>query len=166
MKHVRKTGSCWLWIGSSSGNGYGGFKTSDGYKHLAHRKAFELFKGKIPKGRQVLHKCDVRRCVNPDHLYLGDHAQNMADRDARGRTAKGDRSGARVHPERRPHGERHGMAKTTEREVREIRAQYDRGMSRAAIARNVSISAATVGLIVRRITWKHVADETQQMVAQ
>ena len=74
---------CWNWKSSIRGNGYGAFFTHflpQGRKcHGAHRFAWTLVKGKIPKGLWVLHKCDNRLCVNPEHLFLGDRVANMKD---------------------------------------------------------------------------------------
>ncbi len=80
-------GPCWDWTASLGNHGYGvlglGGRT-DG-KDLAHRISWELSKGDIPEGVCVLHKCDRRSCVNPDHLFLGSKADNTADMVAKGR---------------------------------------------------------------------------------
>jgi hypothetical protein len=76
LRHVSpepNTG-CWLWIGASYSNGYGTIDNTG-----AHRVSFEIYNGKIPEGMQVLHRCDVRPCVNPEHLFLGDRFINMRD---------------------------------------------------------------------------------------
>jgi len=74
---------CWVWQSSIRGNGYGAFFTHlqpEGRKcHGAHRYSWELSNGAIPEGLWVLHKCDNRICVNPDHLFLGDRTDNMRD---------------------------------------------------------------------------------------
>jgi hypothetical protein len=81
---------CWLWMASCRPNGYGQF-VKDGRRRpkrkvdYAHRVSWELFCGEIPKGLQVLHKCDVPCCVNPDHLFLGTQIQNMQDCLSKGR---------------------------------------------------------------------------------
>lgn len=77
---------CWLWDGSAGSHGYGDL--SFGHKHyLAHRLSYETYIGPIPKGMFVMHKCDVRLCVNPDHLTIGSNKENMADKCEKGRWA-------------------------------------------------------------------------------
>ena len=79
---------CILWTASLRGsNNYGSFRTDR--THVAHRLAWELTRGPIPEGVQVNHKCDVPRCVNPEHLYLGSHGDNMRDKTERGRGVRG-----------------------------------------------------------------------------
>lgn len=75
---------CWLYVGAWDGGGYGIFRIVGTIR--AHRASWIIYRGKIPGDLFVLHKCDCRICVNPDHLYLGTQAQNIRDRDSRGRT--------------------------------------------------------------------------------
>ena len=76
---INKTDSCWLWTSHKQGQyGYGGF-TVRHRTYSAHRISWMIYKGEIPKGILVLHKCDVPMCVNPDHLYLGTCADNHRD---------------------------------------------------------------------------------------
>lgn len=76
---------CWMWSAGKTGQGYGAFSI-DGKNRPAHRVSYELFKGPIPEGLFVCHDCDTPACVNPDHLFLGTHQDNMDDRSKKGRT--------------------------------------------------------------------------------
>jgi hypothetical protein len=86
----RDASGCWLWTGALNTKGYGQFPTGSAY--LVHRLAYRFAHGSVPHGRLVLHRCDVRSCVNPDHLFLGSALDNVADMIAKGR-----RAGPRTH---------------------------------------------------------------------
>lgn len=115
---------CWPWLGAGKGNGYG--HTSRG---PAHRVSYELFVGPVPNGMDVCHKCDNRACVNPDHLFLGTRAENMADMKAKGRGAGGCRKHLR------------------ESQVQEIRRRLSVGIPQAEIARTMNVNRGTVSAI-------------------
>lgn len=103
---VNKTDGCWLWTGSKNSSGYGDLNFMQQHV-LAHRLAWTLENGEIPKGLLVLHRCDTPLCVRPAHLFVGTDADNVADAVCKGR----------VHM-------RITRAKLNEDQVREIRAAY------------------------------------------
>lgn len=79
---------CWEWAGHRTGRGYGRIGVS-GRLMYSHRLAYEAWVGPIPDGMHVLHRCDNPPCINPAHLFLGTDAENVRDRDGKGRTARG-----------------------------------------------------------------------------
>lgn len=85
---INEETGCWLWQSSKYQNGYGWLKVF-GKVVSAHRFSYELHRGKIPDGMEILHSCDVRCCVNPAHLRVGTHAENMAEAYERGRFKSG-----------------------------------------------------------------------------
>lgn len=86
---VDESSGCWIWQGGRRGNmGYGAI-TDRGKPMSAHRAAWIMYNGQIPDGLLVCHKCDNPRCVNPAHLFLGTHQDNMDDRTAKNRQSQG-----------------------------------------------------------------------------
>lgn len=136
---TRRQGDCLMWTGAinKGAGGYGWFRLK-GRETLAHRASWELHKGEIPKGEQVLHKCDVRLCVNPDHLFLGSNGDNVNDKVMKGRQAR---------------GEGHIPNGLSEDVVLAIRSAS--GTTREIGAR-FGVSSSTVSLIKRRKTWRHL----------
>ncbi|MCI0564461.1 MAG: HNH endonuclease [Nitrososphaera sp.] len=86
---IDKTETCWLWTGKKKCSGYGLIPKGGPGKNSpalrVHRVMWELTFGPIPEGQKILHKCDVRHCVNPEHLFLGTQADNLADCKDKGR---------------------------------------------------------------------------------
>ena len=79
LKKVLKTETCWIWKGALNNHGYGQFSIN--YKNItSHRASWIFHKGEIPKGKLICHHCDNRKCVNPEHLYIGTHKTNALDR--------------------------------------------------------------------------------------
>jgi hypothetical protein len=87
MAKVNKTETCWLWTGGIIVRGYpyGLFRVDRSPMKLAHRVSYELHKGEIPDGLNVLHTCDNPRCVNPEHLFVGTQKENIQDMNRKGR---------------------------------------------------------------------------------
>lgn len=146
---------CFIWTDAVSPKGYGWFRIADKNKR-AHRVSYELFNGDIGD-LHVLHKCDNPFCVNPDHLFLGSNADNMEDRGKKGRTARGDRSGARKHPNSVVRGEKSASSILTEKSVLSIRKLYDSNeFSQTDLSRMFGVIQPTISQIVRRKTWAHI----------
>ncbi len=129
---------CWLWTGHQYTNRYGQIGVN-GSQVRANRLSWELHKGPIPKGLNVLHHCDTPECVNPYHLFLGTAKDNMAD------CIKKNRLKPRC-------GITHPRTKLTPEQVSEIRADL-RGTRR--LSREYGVSRTAIRDIRRGITWKH-----------
>jgi len=135
---------CWAWIAHVDPSGYGKFKIN-GEMKLAHRVSYELYTGTIPDGMFVLHKCDNRICVNPAHLFLGTHQDNMDDMKNKGRSSR----------ESRNKGSSNGRAKLTESDVSEIRKRYEDGCAtQHELSVQYGVSRSTVSYICSGQRWK------------
>lgn len=129
-------GPCWLFKGSRQ-RGQVAVRQEDGrYRmKLAHRVAWELEKGPIADGVQILHRCDIQGCCRPSHLYEGGYAENAEDCSSRlGR-------GGKV---------------VTREMVQLIRERHAQGISQYRLAKEFSLSDSTINSIVNRKTWRHV----------
>lgn len=130
---------CWIWVAGYWKSGYGLFYWM-GRNVRAHRMAWRLTYGPIPKGLHCLHKCDNPACVNPYHLFVGTHQQNMRDRNNKDRHAR---------------GERHADAKLTADQVLEIRALKGK-LRPVDLARRYGVSHCTITNILARRKWRHI----------
>lgn len=136
---IDQKSGCWVWTGANRGNGYGCI-TNDGKLLLAHRVSFELFAHPIPDGMVICHKCDNRECVNPRHLFLGTHRDNMRDMHNKGRA-------------RPPSGEGHHASKLSREDVLEIRASSAPGVD---LSKKYSVAQSAISKIRNGLLWKDV----------
>lgn len=142
---VNKTDSCWLWTGGRTTAGYG-LISSKGKRAYVHRYSWELFRP-IPSGMLICHKCDVRHCVKPTHLFAGTQKDNMDDMKRKGRDDK------RAHK-----GEKQWGHKLTDGKVRLIRAMFNTGrFNHATLGRLFHVDASQSSRVCNRKTWKHVS---------
>lgn len=138
---------CWLWMDALDEYGYGRLQLPGKRTVKAHRVSYELHVGSVPVGKLVCHRCDVRCCVNPAHLYAGNWNDNVQDCIRRGRYV----AGGKPHP-----GERNGRAKLTENMVREIRKRIAAGERRRSLASEFGLAVSAINRLVNRVTWRHV----------
>lgn len=139
---VAADGGCLLWSRGKTSHGYG--MVYVGRKWAAtHRAAWIVEHGEIPAGMFVCHRCDVKHCISPSHLFLGTPLDNMRDMIAKGRSDY-------------PAGQRHSHAKLTDADVLAIRAS---GLGSSEAAKRFGISEPSASQIIRRKAWKHLADE-------
>lgn len=139
---------CWLWRGDVDAYGYGVLNI-DGSPKKAHRVMWQIATGESPPDRMsVCHRCDQPRCVRPSHLFLGTHAENNADKTAKGRQAQG----AAIYALRW----RNGLAKMGRDGVLAIRSGYAAGASTKELADAHGLSRGVVWGIVSGRTYKEV----------
>lgn len=142
----RTPSGCIEWSGARNQSGYGKYQ-QNGKTRPAHRVAWEVHNRRsIPVGMQVCHRCDNPPCINPEHLFVGTGADNARDCVAKGR---------KFHTI----GERHGMAKLTDSDIRVIRSRLNKGASYPTIAGEFAISTTTVWRIANDHSWSHVRDQ-------
>lgn len=136
----RVASGCWEWQRGTDVKGYAVFR-HEAKRHKAYRAAWQVHRGDIPDGAYVCHTCDNPLCVNPDHLFLGTHADNMADMRRKKRHARGETS---------------PRAKLTEADVSEMRSLGASGWTNPDLSKRFGVSRSTVSSILARRYWKHV----------
>jgi len=139
---IKKTDTCWLWIGKPHDDGYGQFRYN-GKQRRAHVVSWEYHNNAIVRsGFCVLHKCDVPLCVNPDHLFLGTRIDNNIDKCMKNRQAKG-----RDFPQ----------ARLSEDIVIQIRKERQEGALCSDLGKKYKVHPNHIGDICKRKKWKHVS---------
>jgi hypothetical protein len=137
---------CWLWLGAPGPSGYGRIRHHAAGEVHAHRVSWTVHNGPVPAGLFVCHRCDVRLCVNPDHLFLGTNRDNMNDAVHKGRVAP---------PASK--GETNPASKLTLAAVREILASRE---SSRAIAPRFGVTSSAIRHIRRGVIWGHAKEPT------
>ena len=142
---VDKSSDCWVWTGALSHLGYGKFWYRDKVQS-AHRVAYQLFIGEIPKGMCICHTCDNRKCVNPKHLWLGTQKENIQDMWAKGRKTHVGTDGP--------------GAKLCELDVLLIRELLP-NHTQETIAEWFDVSRGAIGCISTGQNWSHLQRQTE-----
>lgn len=147
---IDKSTGCWNYGNISNPDlyGYMRVRTHGSTKYVgAHRISYEIFKGEIPSGMFVCHKCDNRHCVNPDHLFLGTCLQNTLDMLSKGRPFNHD-------------GTHNAHSKLTNDQVIKIRALCAEGKTKSEVGRMFEIGSSQICKIVSRKSWKSVKESS------
>lgn len=145
---IKKNG-CWEWQGTLHPNGYAYATTYEtNTKEHVHRISYRVFKGEIPDGIYVCHACDNRKCIAPDHLFLGTAKENMQDAKAKGRLEHVKLLASK--------GEKNPNAKLNDEKVREIRKEIEQGIRCTVIARKYGVGSGLIYYIRDGKAWKHV----------
>ncbi len=136
---INKKG-CWIWQGTCNNiGGYGQIHLKKGVLIRAHRYYYELYYGKIPKGKHICHKCDNPPCVNPNHLFIGTHTDNMRDKVLKGRHI---------------HGESHPLHKLKWKDILQIRKYYNiKNRNGGILARKYGVDISLIHRIIKKKTW-------------
>ncbi len=144
LNYPRKQ-DCWLWPENQlNSSGYGQltiFRKGRRSRLLAHRLSYQIHKGKIPPGLQVMHTCDVKRCVNPHHLKVGTQLENEADKVIRGRSSR---------------GEDRWCATITNKDAQKLLDQFRTGESIPILAARYQVTYWVAYSIAKRTRWKYL----------
>ena len=154
LNRHEKINDCWIWKCKILNSGYGELvHGSEGKRFFlsAHRESYKIFKGEIKEGLCVCHTCDNRKCVNPEHLWVGTHKDNIQDAKKKNRLP--DQRGRKNIKNQ---GENHHMAKLTEKDVLKIRESLSLGSSQDDLAIDFRVSKATIQAIYYKRNWKYL----------
>ena len=133
---------CWEWTAGLN-RGYGQFPVRGDKNYRAHRFAWSIIYGAIPPNKFVLHRCDNRKCVRPNHLFIGTQRDNVQDAIVKGRRSS-------------TQGEANGSAKLTNKQVLKMRRWFSQGKTLTYLAKEFRVKVPTVHGIIHRKRWKHI----------
>ncbi len=136
---VNKSGDCWLWTAGTNDTGYGNFWIKC-WPYKSHRIAYFIHHGVDPGDKCVCHTCDNPRCMNPAHLFLGTHKDNMADCVKKGRRLDNK-------------GSKHSCSKLTDEDVKEI---LESNESNKMLAKRYGVNDRTISSLRHGVHWKHL----------
>lgn len=148
--HDPSIGSCWIWTAARFSNGYGAFRLGPKQRR-AHVVSYEWAVGPVPSGQQVQHACNVKACVNPAHLSLGDQKRNIEYALSLGRMASGVRSGMHTH----------GLTKLSDSDVTEIRRLAGLGVFQEDLANQFGVTQTMISRIILGRAWQHLVPDGQ-----
>lgn len=138
LSSTEQRGSCLIWTGKERAGGYGRMRVN-GKLALVHRLIYRIYVGEIPDGSDVLHTCDTPLCISVGHLFLGDHADNMADKAKKGRAP----------------------SKLTSKQIAAIDAALRRGESGNSLSIKYGVAPSTIYDIRDGVTWRHVTKRSR-----
>ncbi len=150
-ERVLVDGECWLWTGALTKDGYGHLSTGGSRLERAHRTVYRLCVGAIPSGVEVCHNCpggDRPACINPAHLFLGTHTENMRDCARKGRIKSRD-----------SRGEKNPAVKLADHQIVYVRKMFPtlpKGKAADILAAELGVSKATIYRIAKGDIWRHV----------
>ncbi len=139
----KQPNGCILWTKGKSTSGYGIISFRRVVQIRAHRLSYAIFVGPFPNDLNICHRCDTPACVNPTHLFVGTHQDNVDDRQAKGRSST--RKGDRCH-----------LSKLRADDILAIRDLRAKGFRHWEIARFYGVKRSNIGAILKGISWKHV----------
>jgi len=139
---VNSENGCWEWTDHRLAKGYGILKVNDTNK-VAHRISYEIHIGPITEGMIICHHCDNPPCVNPSHLFMGTHKDNVIDKKSKGRDII---------------GEKNGRSKLTEKDIPVIRRLLSNKVRQIDIAKQFALAHRTISAINTGHTWKHIKE--------
>lgn len=142
LDQFKEEDGCWKWTGCNRGNGYGVLRYK-GKTESAHRVSYKIFKGEIPEGYVVMHSCDCKLCINPDHLFIGTSKQNSEDMVKKNRQTK-------------QIGEGNSRSVITEKIVLEMRKLRSEGIKIKEIAKQFNVKYFTCLDAVNGRNWQHI----------